>query len=182
LPEEKVFGHQRLNPAGSEECAQAGHQVKEEQEYVLHGDSLRSVVVARQADRTRLAQGIYQFAIHEVIARQMRYRRSCRKEAKRLTRRVCKTWKSCALGPRESWSPQPQGRVNGAACRRPKKPRPVCNGLDMPTSARSNGKKACGTVSNREEQMMSDAYRLVRPGAVTVAIMLASKMLQQVTY
>jgi len=30
----------------------------------------------------------------------------------------------------------------------------------------SNGKKACGTASNREMQMMSDARRLVRPEAV----------------
>jgi uncharacterized protein YaiE (UPF0345 family) len=28
------------------------------------------------------------------------------------------------------------------------------------------GKRACGTASNREMQMMSDARRLVRPGAV----------------
>jgi hypothetical protein len=32
---------------------------------------------------------------------------------------------------------QPQGRVAEAALRRPKKPRPVCNGPDMPTSVRS---------------------------------------------
>src|SRR3974390_1297574 len=30
----------------------------------------------------------------------------------------------------------------------------------------SNGKRACGTASNREEQMMSDACRLVHPEAV----------------
>ena len=30
----------------------------------------------------------------------------------------------------------------------------------------SNGKRACGTASNREMQMMSDASRLVRPEAV----------------
>ena len=29
-----------------------------------------------------------------------------------------------------------------------------------------NGKRACGTASNREKQMMSDASRLVRPEAV----------------
>src|SRR2546426_8655840 len=48
----------------------------------------------------------------------------------------CKTWKGCCSGPRDGWPPQPQGREAEAALRRPKKPRPVCNGPDMPTSAR----------------------------------------------
>ena len=29
-----------------------------------------------------------------------------------------------------------------------------------------NGKRVCGTASNREKQMTSDACRLVRPGAI----------------
>jgi hypothetical protein len=32
---------------------------------------------------------------------------------------------------------QPQGRVAEAALRRPKKPKPACNALDMPTSVKS---------------------------------------------
>ena len=53
------------------------------------------------------------------------------------TRIECRTWKRCCSGPRRSWPPQPQGREAETALRRPKKPTPVGNALDMPTSVRS---------------------------------------------
>ena len=54
------------------------------------------------------------------------------------SRNECRTWKRCQVsGPRCSWPPQPQGRVAETALRRPKKPTPMCNAPDMPTSVRS---------------------------------------------
>ena len=54
------------------------------------------------------------------------------------SRNECRTWKRCqSSGPRCSWPPQPQGRVAETALRRPRKPTPVCNAPDMPTSVRS---------------------------------------------
>jgi hypothetical protein len=49
----------------------------------------------------------------------------CRRADLNPSRIECRTWKRCALGPRSSWSPQPQGRAESAALRRPKKPRPA---------------------------------------------------------
>jgi hypothetical protein len=53
----------------------------------------------------------------------------------------------------QRWPPQPQGRVAEPGLRRPKKPAPVCNAPDMPTSGQvCHGKKACGTVSHWESK------------------------------
>jgi hypothetical protein len=76
----------------------------------------------------------------------------------------CRTWKGCGPGPRRSWSPQPQGRAAGAALGWPKKPRPVCNEPDMPTSVwPGKARKVCGTPSTWELQSTSDTRRLVHP-------------------
>ena len=76
----------------------------------------------------------------------------------------CRTWKSCGPGPRGSWSPEPQGRAAGAALGGPKKPKPVGNEPDMPTSVwPGKARKVCGTTSTWELQSTSDTCRLVRP-------------------
>ncbi len=76
----------------------------------------------------------------------------------------CRTWKSCWPGSRRSWSPQPQGREAGAALGWPKKPRPVCNEPDRPTSVwPRTARKVCGTTSIWDLQWTSDACRLVHP-------------------
>jgi hypothetical protein len=57
----------------------------------------------------------------------------------------------------------------GAALGWPKKPRPVCNEPDKPTSAwPGKARKVCGTTSTWELQWMSDARCSVHPELLSV--------------
>jgi hypothetical protein len=59
----------------------------------------------------------------------------------------------------------PQGGSRATALRGPKKPRPVCNAPDMPTSVWSEmAREHVEPHMNRRKQMTTDSRRLMHPG------------------